>query len=412
MEEGVYFHEYDSWYERSLNLVSLPRFICHCLHVPRISAWPKRLLIAGVSNRLLSISFFGSKLLRRLSTSIKSFFSSSLIAILRPCNETKNKMSDSEGSERGVPLREPLSPSTTPEPAARQPTAASSSSTKRKRAESEEPELEDSDGELPNQSGAGGTTSGLSKRAAKKAKQKAKGKSKKETARDEALDSDLGVNHALAHMDGQLLADHIAQRVRRFEGDKLSPVEEDELRLSASFIKDTTSWSLARTTDKLPLFMEEYSKPRRGTGLHAKRKLSHASPHPGCPHTLVIAGSGIRAADVTRALRSFQTKECQVAKLFAKHIKLKEAIEGCQKSRMGIGVGTPQRLNDLIEAGALKVSKLERVVVDASYIDGKKRGVLDMKDTVGPLIRLLARKEFREGFASENREEKVDLIFF
>ncbi len=33
---------------------------------------------------------------------------------------------------------------------------------------------------------------------------------------DEALDVEAGVNHAIAHMDSRLLADHVAQRTKRF----------------------------------------------------------------------------------------------------------------------------------------------------------------------------------------------------
>lgn len=40
-----------------------------------------------------------------------------------------------------------------------------------------------------------------------------------------------------------------------------------------------------------------------------------------------------------------------VAKLFAKHIKLKDAIEFVKKTRMNFGVGTPSRLIDLFSAG-------------------------------------------------------------
>jgi len=71
----------------------------------------------------------------------------------------------------------------------------------------------------------------------------------------------------------------------------------------------------------------------------------------GSPHTIVVAAAGIRAADLTRyhlpkklqsrtsantgfrPLRAFQSKSGKVAKLFAKHIKLKEAVEDCQKNR-------------------------------------------------------------------------------
>ena len=99
-----------------------------------------------------------------------------------------------------------------------------------------------------------------------------------------------------------------------------------------------------------------------------------------------------------------------MAKLFAKHIKLKESIETVKKARISIGVGTPQRIIDLIESGALKVGQLERIVVDASHIDVKKRGMLDMKETLVPLVELLARGEFRERYESEQKALKV--LFF
>lgn len=140
----------------------------------------------------------------------------------KKANHALPKMSDSE-SETGVPLQEPLSPSTTPEAGTSRP------ANKRKRAASEEPALEalsDSDAAPAT---AATTTQTESKRAAKKRKQK--NKKPKDVAREEALDVELGVNHALKHMDGQLLADHIAQRVKKFEGEKLSGVEEDDLKV-------------------------------------------------------------------------------------------------------------------------------------------------------------------------------------
>lgn len=41
---------------------------------------------------------------------------------------------------------------------------------------------------------------------------------------DDALDVELGVNYAVAHMDSRLMADHIAQRTKRFRSE-LSLVE-------------------------------------------------------------------------------------------------------------------------------------------------------------------------------------------
>lgn len=175
-------------------------------------------------------------------------------------------------------------------------------------------------------------------------------------------------------------------------------------------IRDTTAFEKTRSTIDLPAFLERFSAPRR------KKKqgptLSDAPSTKGSPHTLVVAGAGLRAADVTRALRCFQTKESLVAKLFAKHIKLAEAVELVKKSRIGVGVGTPQRIIDLIDNGALSVEKLERIVVDASHIDQKKRGILDMKETQVPLIDLLRKKEFNERYGHEDTEKKMELLFF
>jgi protein CMS1 len=61
-------------------------------------------------------------------------------------------------------------------------------------------------------------------------------------------------------------------------------------------------------------------------------------------------------------------------------------------------------------AGALSVDNLKRIVIDASHIDQKKRGVMDMKETMLPLAKWLSRKEFKDRFTDE--EEKVELMFY
>ncbi|KAF4548606.1 CMS1-like protein [Elsinoe fawcettii] len=241
----------------------------------------------------------------------------------------------------------------------------------------------------------------VSKRAAKRKKSKPV-----RDPLDEALDLEHGVNHAIGHMDPQLLADHIAQRNRRHQSD-LSSVEQEDLRISASAIHDTTDWRQTRDKESLPKFLEHFAS---NDGKDKEADLKKAPKAQGSPHTLVVAGAGLRAADLTRALRSFQTKEAKVEKLFAKHIKLKEAIDTVKKTRINIGVGTPQRIIDLLEDGALKSKSLKRIVVDTSHIDVKKRGILDMRETLVPLMNLLKRDEFTTRY--ENDEDKVQLLFF
>ncbi|GAM86318.1 hypothetical protein ANO11243_043320 [Dothideomycetidae sp. 11243] len=179
-----------------------------------------------------------------------------------------------------------------------------------------------------------------SKRAAKRKKAKPT-----KEAYDDAMDVEKGINHAIAHMDSQLLADHVAQRNKRFNSD-LSTMELEEMQLPSSSIIDSTTWRDQRNLDHLPGFIENF------TTYNAKDiPLNEAARDKGSPHTLVVTGAGLRAADLTRALRKFQTKDAKVEKLFAKHIKLKEAIESARKSRISIGVGTPQRISDLLEDG-------------------------------------------------------------
>lgn len=187
-------------------------------------------------------------------------------------------------------------------------------------------------------------------------------RAQKSTHRNETSGDE--VNPLIAQMDPSLLSDHIAQKTKRFRPD-ISLVEADDLHISSEIscmvrrsnadksatedrILDTTSYQPIRTADNLSSFVEQFSKSSTSG---KKVKLSVAPNAKGSPHTIIVAAAGLRAADLTRAVRQFQTKDSMVAKLFAKHIKLKEASDMVKKSRIGIGVGTPQRIIDLLENG-------------------------------------------------------------
>lgn len=91
-------------------------------------------------------------------------------------------------------------------------------------------------------------------------------------------------------------------------------------------------------------------------------------------------------------------------------------------------MGTPTRLNDLMDdgiygrtcrgsfrmltrhLGALDVGKLERIVIDASHVDQKKRGVLEIRETQIPLTQLLNRKELKNRYGQESNG--IDLLFY
>ncbi|PMD46395.1 hypothetical protein L207DRAFT_507308 [Hyaloscypha variabilis F] len=240
---------------------------------------------------------------------------------------------------------------------------------------------------------------GVIEQGAKKAAKKTK--AKKFAGEEDELDIDAGINRAFSHMDNQLLADYVAQRTRKYESD-LSSIELEDKHIPANAIQDTTSWDKPRTLDSLPGFLEKFSGN--------STKLWAASKKNGAPHTIIVTAAGLRAADIAREVRKFQTKGATVAKLFAKHIKLQESINFLKTTRTGIAVGTPQRLKALMDDGALQIDRLERIVVDASHIDQKKRGILDMKETQVPLIVWLGQQEFREKYTAKSGG--IQLLFY
>ncbi|KAH7079303.1 U3-containing 90S pre-ribosomal complex subunit-domain containing protein [Paraphoma chrysanthemicola] len=240
-----------------------------------------------------------------------------------------------------------------------------------------------------------------SKKAAKKLKRKEKKKQKAKEIDEDDLDQELGVNHSFERMDGQLVADYVNARTRLY-GKELSSVELEDKFIPARTVRDSTSWSKPRTSDNLSAFL--------------KSQCGALSPTPkkpvGAPHTIVVTLSGIRAADVCRSLKSGLPKQGikdpSVAKLFAKHMKLAEQVAHLKKNKIDFAVGTPDRLAALLEEKALSTANLKQVVVDVSYIDQKKRGILDMKELHDSLIRFLLRKNF----VGEGKERGDDMFLF
>ncbi|EFW98781.1 hypothetical protein CMQ_4633 [Grosmannia clavigera kw1407] len=252
----------------------------------------------------------------------------------------------------------------------------------------------------PVEEGAATKPTGETPAGDKAARKRQKKKRNATDADDGDMDFDLSINRAVARMDSNLLANYVARQTLRF-GKDLSPVELADLTLDAKPILDTSSYDKDRTVDNLPHFLETFCDG-------GQKHLSQASKDKGAPHTIIVTGAGIRAVDLVRAVRSFQTANSTVSKLFAKHIKLAEAVSFLQSHRTGIAVGTPARLIDLLDSGALSLTHLKRIVVDASHIDQKKRGVLDMQDTALPVVRWLARPELRARYGGNEEDTPTD----
>lgn len=82
-----------------------------------------------------------------------------------------------------------------------------------------------------------------------------------------------------------------------------------------------------------------------------KTRLAQKSKENGAPTLIFIAGGALRVADVTRVFKSKTLrgeKGGDVAKLFARHIKLEEHVTYLTRTKVGAAVGTPGRIGKLL----------------------------------------------------------------
>ncbi|KAI5283631.1 hypothetical protein KEM54_001976 [Ascosphaera aggregata] len=200
---------------------------------------------------------------------------------------------------------------------------------------------------------------------------------------EKATEMTEDIDESIGKMNGPLLADFFAKQTKRHNRE-LTDVELNDMYIPGVAFKDTSSYQEPRNLSNLASFLEK-QLPKEG------KTLSVAPEENGTPHTL--------------------TKDCAVAKLFAKHIKLKEAKSFVQNIRIGVGVGTPARINDLVAADCLKLNHLERIVIDGSHLDQKRRGIFDMKEIFLPLISFLTRPELVRRYTSLE-EDHLDVLVF
>ena len=85
-----------------------------------------------------------------------------------------------------------------------------------------------------------------------------------------------------------------------------------------------------------------------------RTRLAQRPKSNGAPTLIFIAGAALRVADVTRILKDKKLrgeKGGDVAKLFAKHIKLEEHVTYLRRTKLSAAAGTPGRLGKLLESG-------------------------------------------------------------
>jgi hypothetical protein len=117
-----------------------------------------------------------------------------------------------------------------------------------------------------------------------------------------------------------------------------------------------------------------------------KKAFNKSTDDFGFPIVLVICAGAKRAADVINSIS--KDMKVKVAKLFAKHFKVQEQMDLLSRNHFPIAVGTPNRINKLIELGALKLSKLQLVLIDIAQ-DSKSFTTLSLTDTRNDLYNMM-----------------------
>ncbi|EJT48179.1 hypothetical protein A1Q2_06259 [Trichosporon asahii var. asahii CBS 8904] len=99
-------------------------------------------------------------------------------------------------------------------------------------------------------------------------------------------------------------------------------------------------------------------------------------PTMGTPRVLILSLSGIRCADVVRAVRDVPRPGGEIAK----HFKVADQVKFLGKTRVAIAVGTPARVAKLLEEGALKITPQTVVILDIGHRDAKNRTMLSLPE--------------------------------
>jgi U3-containing 90S pre-ribosomal complex subunit len=84
-------------------------------------------------------------------------------------------------------------------------------------------------------------------------------------------------------------------------------------------------------------------------------------PPSASPVLLIITYSAVRAAAMLKPLSTFGVR---IAKLFGKHLAIADQIAILNGPPVTIAVGTPHRINALLNAKALKLDRLCLIVID------------------------------------------------
>ena len=125
-------------------------------------------------------------------------------------------------------------------------------------------------------------------------------------------------------------------------------------------------------------------------------KWSKQSELSSAPVVLIIAQSALRCIELGKILKnSSSTKLFTFHYLFAKHKKLSEQIELLNEptALFNIIIGTPKRVDDILDGKCLNMKRLKFVLIDWNYQNIKQQRLIDLNQLKTELCHLLCEQK-------------------
>lgn len=167
---------------------------------------------------------------------------------------------------------------------------------------------------------------------------------------------------------------------------ELTDIEMEPYRISVDNFRDLPSdYSEYRNKDDMqqllktlvPSWEREFSEK---TNVKRYQKFGH-------PSIIIICSGALRALEIIKQMPELQ-KMCNIAKLFSRHMKVKDQVSVLNTKMFRIVVGTPNRLHKLFYEQALSLENCCNVVLDCKR-DSKLKTMISQKETRADLFMLL-----------------------
>lgn len=158
----------------------------------------------------------------------------------------------------------------------------------------------------------------------------------------------------------------------------LSPLELSELYIPKSTFKYSGYWKEPRNLDGLQKFLEINFKKYIPDKASLGKKKKNKEPEENRKFVLILSLSAIRVCDVHRATKEIAGSS---VKLILKN-KLADDMKLLKSTRSRVLASTPARIAKILatEGCPLKVEEIKQIILDSSYLDPKKKSLLDAEE--------------------------------